>query len=445
MLRRLTSFALGGVAVLVLGALGSLFGVLTIDFFFSPALAGSEHPNSDSVDELGCAHHYPAYFVVDGHRIEIRETLAGAKTMDPIYHDCQRLLARRNKQGIIGADPKNKLAYQGRAAVYSTTDILLTLPDSLGAYRQQGLVVATVFSEDVLPEAGVPYKITCIAIRQAEEGGAYTAFAVKGSKDGKFCDLRYSPDNSAELAIQRTLFESPNGKKLDQAKFFPTVARWEWNSASGTQMLGVPCGLAWCRIAGTGVPIPVLPSWGEQNANETSDFVNWIPGWSDEQYLAKKEKGANSDDVKPSELYGKFTVTAGVALNAIGPDAYQGAWIDVATATVSGREGEGPYDKKFGLKKGSGSIRFSLCQGDAQRCSVPQEAVEGANCAAKSNAWKTDPWYAKVSRTDQKPQYLCAIGYKSAEEPASGGLVWRWVKGDEGMWIRCPKGCCELT
>ena len=58
-----------------------------------------------------------------------------------------------------------------------------------------------------------------------------------------------------------------------------------------------------------------------------------------------------------------------------------------------------------------------------------------------------DPWWARVE-SPAGTTYRCVVRRKPMDPAAElppGMVRWRWKLKDEGMWVRCPGGCCEKT
>lgn len=84
-----------------------------------------------------------------------------------------------------------------------------------------------------------------------------------------------------------------------------------------------------------------------------------------------------------------------------------------------------------------GQSAISLCRGDAKDC-LPATATVN-ECANQS-----DPWWARiVSGSDTR--FRCVIRRTHPGVSIPGAARWRWKVEDEGGWVRCPNGCCEIT
>ena len=59
-------------------------------------------------------------------------------------------------------------------------------------------------------------------------------------------------------------------------------------------------------------------------------------------------------------------------------------------------------------------------------------------------------WYAKLVAANDSaqanPKYLCVTwrGAKPNAPHIPGSVRWRWSITDEGEWVRCTQGCCEV-
>jgi hypothetical protein len=77
----------------------------------------------------------------------------------------------------------------------------------------------------------------------------------------------------------------------------------------------------------------------------------------------------------------------------------------------------------------------ALCNGSETSCGIPAGV---APCG-------DGLWWARIANPFMPdPLYRCVTRYP-VNMSIPGMVRWRWLASDEGEWMRCPQGCCELT
>jgi hypothetical protein len=80
-------------------------------------------------------------------------------------------------------------------------------------------------------------------------------------------------------------------------------------------------------------------------------------------------------------------------------------------------------------------------------CSIgPQNNCAGSESVGDCNDGDVE-WRAKIIRAeDGDSLFKCAkrCDMDTAEYLIPGTSRWRWLPNDEGVWMRCRNGCCEI-
>jgi hypothetical protein len=206
----------------------------------------------------------------------------------------------------------------------------------------------------------------------------------------------------------------------------PPVARWDWDPKEGKHYIGIRCGTRWCEVYS-----PSQPSLTSSASYQGTRLVA-AKGWYDEQYLAVQQ-GPN---LVPGSALGTIFPVGNLA-DALVED-FDKIWRQVALVSLSTESAE--YKAKFNFVVGpapQGQSAISLCRGNAQAC-LPATATVN-ECDNQS-----DPWWAKIV-TAADTRYRCVIRRQHPGVSIPGAARWRWKVEDEGGWVRCPQGCCEIT
>ena len=206
----------------------------------------------------------------------------------------------------------------------------------------------------------------------------------------------------------------------------PPVARWDWDVAVGQHYIGIRCGTRWCEVYN-----PSQPSLKSSASYQGSRLVA-AKGWYDEQYLAVPQ----GPDLVPGAALGTIFPVGDLA-GAVEAN-FDKIWRQVALVSLSSASAE--YKAKFNFVVGPaphGQSAISLCRGDVQSC-LPAAATVN-ECDNQS-----DPWWAKIV-SGAETRYRCVIRRQHPGVSIPGAARWRWKVEDEGGWVRCPNGCCEIT
>ncbi len=80
-------------------------------------------------------------------------------------------------------------------------------------------------------------------------------------------------------------------------------------------------------------------------------------------------------------------------------------------------------------------------------CEVGEEDfVPSKDRAERCEGDGDEIWRARIVNADGNQAFKCIRRCDMSEEDfeVPGTARWRWLKGDEGAWMRCLQGCCEL-
>jgi len=358
--------------------------------------------------------------------------LSGEITGIPEFHDCQRFIRRDG-------------SYDSLYAIYAAFH-LDSLPCGLmrcgvGQTGAVGVPAATILSYGGYYEAlGIQNGFNCLYLWDPPD---WKAVMIPQS-DNPDCRYRKTVEPLPATAVPLTVrVIQPASFPPFRDREYPPVARWDWDSLSQQQYIGIRCGLAWCEVgtpsagpAGTGSAYPPLlpfdPVAGLNAATATTKAVSMVKGWFDAQRLAVAT-GASTPGtlrVRPSWDYG-FIVPNPV-LGDLQQSQFEATWVHVAWALVSA-------DYRSTVRFAKGRNKISLCYGTATRCRVPPDKV---GC---SEVMTNTMWWAKIMAPDGSESHRCVVwrGYPAGID-VPGTVRWRWQADDETNWIKCPSGCCEL-
>lgn len=236
---------------------------------------------------------------------------------------------------------------------------------------------------------------------------------------------------------------------------YPPVARWDWDFDSKQPYIGMRCGPNWCEI---GNPRGFTPSQAHSSLVEVptdpkSRRTVEIKGWYDEQYLATRRRGmleptAIVGTIFPDTMLGpehdatrsfsRFTRVARVALRE-----------DLSVrreADLMAGDAQAYADKfNFDLTPGRTLNEIFVCRGSWEACGIPRDSVPedsphdyGPKCRDS-----TDAWWARIDNTSRESRFYCIKRHTAGLDPP-GTVRWRWLLHDEGEWVRCIRGCCEV-
>lgn len=367
---------------------------------------------------------------------------ASSRTDVPEFHDCQQL---RNW------NPMSRREHYGALAAVFAADSLEKVADSTldrprGRGGRGGQVLALVY----LPRGGeysplglgllpLKHKFACVIVRRGATSGNAWIVPVD---DGRRCVgpavlTATSPTNSYELHV----LEPPPSMSSPQ---IPPVARWDWDSTTHTQYIGVRCGGKWCEIGVRGFKSSPDHDPGTGVSVGRAGYAH--RGAYDEQRLAEFPGSV------PAPAMNLGTVVPMPKLELLTRQRPTvGDWIPVARTHLF--PGVGTYEATFNFAR---TPTVTPAEARASTISLCI-ATETVPCTANErntvlDVRRCDPdaeearWIARVDRPGARSKYFCVL-YREHEPKFYVPPVvrWRWRSDDETIWISCPSGCCEVN
>jgi len=338
---------------------------------------------------------------------------SGPISLVPEFHDCQRFTdsARTVYGTMVAIFARNALEavpdpVPGAAA--TTSHVLLAGSEQASA---------TILNYDT------PYQplriekgINCLYLYSLN--AVWQARIVPVTSDQACLQPMDPAGAGADLRVD--VLEPPPGIDI------PPVARWDWDVAVGQHYIGIRCGTRWCEVYS-----PSQPSLKSSASYRGTKLVS-AKGWYDEQYLAVQQ----GPDLVPGAALGTIFPVGDLAAAVV--ENFEKVWVQVALVSLSTASVE--YKEKFNFVAGPaplGQSAISLCRGDAQACLPAAATVNECNN-------QSDPWWARIV-SGSETRFRCVIRRTHPGVSIPGAARWRWKVEDEGGWVRCPDGCCEIT
>lgn len=329
--------------------------------------------------------------------------LTGGPTFENEVHDCQRLVLVTGSALAFGP-LVGLLPLDGAMAL---TDL-----DFSG-----GVAAATVYNWGDFhgkPEAYAPLGIdpgrNCLWLRRDTETSWRAALVALPTGP---CSTQSRPATSAyTLDVQRALHAGP----------MPRTARWEWDEADATHVMGIKCGSAWCRVGRAAL-------WQADTVHLAGNAQATIPGYFDEQHLAVPD---GSGGIIPGPV-GVLTPTAtfftlaqnqaNSPTDVMGPAFATG--LEVATLTLADATATTPptYEAKWGLRQGPITLHLQIVPGGVERSTF------------------TGP-------TGSQGHSVTPVRIPNTLHASVGSVRWRWhdTATTASIWSACGvKGmdCCD--
>lgn len=353
-------------------------------------------------------------------------SVPGPNTQIPEFHDCQRLL------------DKDKDGYTAEAAIYAFPGIV-DLPEQLRALEQAGDPLRAIAGAEIISTAdydklGIKLGANCLYLFTQQ--GNLRAFMRPVATETD-CAQRLNPVPPQPGWKQLIVTQDPEQAPFTRFDFSPS-ARWDYDArpAQRLQFIGLPCEQAYCMIAGA-----AAQSWKRYDRpgqGVKGRRVVKLRTWYDEQILGILP--ASGGVVVPSGVFG--TIFPDSVLGERGESDYQvpdQPWLHAADIRLQSAL---PYYKtKFNLDvtpDGEYYNQVSLCMGPDTRC-IPQ-GVTPPTCGTTN-----DPWYARIVSLTGDVKYNCVKRHLHQGFSIPGNARWYWLPNDEGIWVRCPNGCCQVT
>ncbi len=358
----------------------------------------------------------------------------------PEYHDCQRL-QRDNAFGPL-------------VAVWAAEglDTLLDHPQGQLAYA-----VAQLYNfgaggypgGDTYQSLDIPLGFSCLYLRHdprqvAPGGWAARLVHVAGNDCSGSADpatLQRRPGRDLEVRFTR-----PPGVP---AADLPPVVRWARHPASATHHLTLRCGDGWCDVGAPGfTPEDTLttaqagalgaayeadPEYAGALGPAKNSLARGllVRGWYDRQELAVTDGGRLRPG--PAAVIVPHPVLHHVRNETAGPRFFN-RWVPAAYILVPA-----PYPGKH-LPLAAGVTRVYLCQAETARACHAVGGGPPPTPGPPNPAW---PWWLlMVGANGETIRGVHHDPHLTSPVIPAGAARWRWYEDDEGLWLRCARGCC---
>jgi hypothetical protein len=357
-------------------------------------------------------------------------SVSGSITNVPEFHDCQRMVLRNGNYGPL-------------MAVFAARDLA-----SIKFNGASVTAAAEIFNDSTdfsYPPLGIGPLFNCLYV--FGNSGALRAKMVNVGGQEKDCGKAL--DTAGMAGVELQVVESLRGRF--QGGDFPPVARWDWDSSSRTQYIGLKCGQAWCEIGMRGfvTSTPYYDPPAGMTVLQGPDRVRAIKGWYDQQYLAN-DPGLGTPSATPSDV--KATFFPFWDLNKYRQSDFRGRWAPVSYIALS--KPSRLYKTKFNLDavRDGSELKamnvLSLCIGTIEQCRIPaalpNPLMESCGKTVLGKARQNPRWWVQITSVDGSSIYRC-VTYRGHEtEPPPPTARWRWLAKDETEWQYCPRGCCEV-
>jgi hypothetical protein len=205
----------------------------------------------------------------------------------------------------------------------------------------------------------------------------------------------------------------------------PAVARFhEGRSGANIRVpfFGLKCADAWCMVIPTGVDTTAMPQAGAGGGRGFS-----VHGWSDAQHLGVPDPTTQVvhastlalASVMPDEQLGDYTIPANFSKD----------WVHVATVLMAGDPNSTTYGSKWHFRPGKNEIYIRT---DPTAASGWTGEVRNAKYFL-GFPYRKYRYTVVVNRTDHAGMHI------------PGTARFWWYEQDEGLWVRCDEGCCQVA
>ncbi len=351
---------------------------------------------------------------------------------------------RNDTQQLI-AEKDGAPAYYGHLTIYADANLknLKASSFKVGEVVRVGGVaspdnVLEIVHPGYQPLGIVPNGSYCLYLGKRNDEQDWVAF-LSGSYG---CPEKYSLQAIPAPGIEMAVF--PASIAESDKNDIPAVARWEWSPTKKINYVGIKCGDDWCRIGPKSNAFTVndLEPPISQPGSEPQKKLARLKGYSDYQILGEVERVNGKDTLMPTGPVGILIPTPeGASLDANKKFAL--------AATVQLKSSPKPGGKYALMNLQANANSVELCNGSYTECndnamkeyteSIPTEFAGGAKKCESD-------WYARLAPSGGKGAYRCATYTKHHDGADPDRITARWAfyPNDEGMWIRCNAGCCQI-
>jgi hypothetical protein len=423
--------------------------MLVVLLLIASCVRWQRHITGESQDNslVECPHEWTENFVYKGDKVDLGDavglTTSGRITDIPEFHDCQRLLmpATQTLGPLVGV-----FVSENVDSVAHALDSLVRLRLFVEGETTTSYTMAVVYNRDQTgyPELGIVHGFHCL--RVFVKSGQYQAGIQEVQGTESACATPLSPLSPALKAL--TVKTSPGLTAFPDGDF-PAVARWDMDSTTNTQYIGLKCAKAvWCEIGPKAVYTQSNPD--DPGATTTPEArVRRIKGWYDEQYLSVPSAPGSSDLVASMT---KATVIPDPGLETYEESAYKGKWQTVGFVALDRAVPE--YKTKLNMDVVTpgapltSMTKLAMCEGRSWQCGTAFYAFPSGTCGSMNWFWSLffPRWYqSSTSMADNTVEKRCVIRRTHDKVMGIPGTTrWRWTAKDETIWAECALGCCEV-
>jgi hypothetical protein len=390
------------------------------------------------------------------------------------FHDCQAFIS----DSVIG-DPDRFsdgifaiFAVRHGDAPVSSQPLFQTAETSMLAKP-----AAQIFALDTYASLGILPGFSCLYLYGSED-----SYEARLRYDGRYeqdCSDDISVEDFHEITSVPLTVAVSDPPQDEEPVSAPVAVRWHWHShfdgRRGLQQykMGVWCDGRWCEVGNPGThgstgsfasatladPEAAFDGPAADQVLQTSQ--GQLPGWYDEQILADYR----DNSLGVSSVVG--TIIPEPGLGEYDDARFAGEiWLPAAKVALTSIDRlrsptavqdpeKNPYRLKFGFnftEVGSPLNSVFLCRGDAEKCFGDEDlppSFELPVCDEEMVRYpENDQWWAKIQpggeQVDVYPHYHCAARCDYGFMKVPGTARWRWLPDDDGIWVRCIEGCCEV-
>ena len=360
----------------------------------------------------------------------------------PEFHDCQRFIVKDGATytydktfAIFVSQTIGTLEARLASPVPSSgVSTVVTTPGTPPPINVMAGMVAVVYAEGPYATLGIETGLNCLYVWRIK------SLTPPPSPQVDLWSARMVPKGAAKSCPDAPLAAIGGGKDLKVSRTqveefkndtdYPPVTRWDWDKTHDKQYVGVKCGTAWCEIYDD--ELDSSPPLAVTSSDSAVRRVRLIKGWYDQQYLATFDAGG-----KPVPSGIMATIVPDPKLGEMNDDqAFKNNWVHVADISLGAKDADDAAVEKYTQK-------FNFV-----RASV-------ADPVTLETKWKPGQalWKARIKRPGltgwltlkHKNVKRRVIGTSPGSYNVPGVARWRWMVTDEGSWIRCTGGCCEMS
>lgn len=365
----------------------------------------------------------------------------------PEFHDCQRFV----QEPRPGA---SRTYSDGAFAIFAVGDstAIGEIPQDRSTLYQasadsgQARPAAQIYAPHAWTPLRIQQGLNCVFLFRVNDDQWEAFIRADGSTD-QGCHDPIPLDTVRQYTPLQVLRESD--PELGP-RAYPLVARWTWyqDGQKTEYRMGVSCDDGWCEILPRQDNAQAAHSYAETAEYDSGNLelrrVREVKAWYDEQILAESSSGV----LVPSQILG--TIIPDPRLGQYDSAAFAGHWLPAAQVALTplGNPVENPYEApeklNFSLTPGASVLNtVSLCNGPWSTCRdalpTPPDQEEPLACDSKD----TTGWWAELKPRSGNPVYRC-VSRCPYGILVPGTARWSWRSNDEGMWMRCVNGCCEV-